>query len=218
MGQALQAVRSADVVAAAVFDLLFSMCDRHASNVFLGARSRLTLIDHDMLTLNDSWRPCGASSLFLPTTRKFEEVIHGAAYVRGRDPAASRPATALSPLLLLDYRCHAPGGAIGTAYPPAFRALMAKLAAMAPRDIMTAYGLLDRANAVVLRERAADMLRLGFEGVLSAGAGNDPEHIYAWQPPCCHMRLERRLLGPPALRCATPWTPIVHPRPSRQQE
>lgn len=216
--QALQAVRSEEVIAAALFDLLFSVCDRHASNVFLDDASRLTLIDHDMLTLNDTWRPCGVSSLFLPTTRKFEELIHGAAYVRGRDPVAVRPDTALTPALLLDYRCHAPGGAIGTDYPPAFVTLMARLAAMSPADIMMAYGLLDRANAVALHTRAADMLRLGFEGVLGSASGNDPGHSYDWQPPCCEMRLDRRRLGPPVLRCAHPWQPIVHPRPSRQED
>lgn len=49
-------MRSEDVIGAAIFDLLFSVCDRHASNVMIDEESRISLIDHDMLTMNDTWR------------------------------------------------------------------------------------------------------------------------------------------------------------------
>uniref|UniRef100_A0A7S1WZZ7 Uncharacterized protein n=1 Tax=Tetraselmis chuii TaxID=63592 RepID=A0A7S1WZZ7_9CHLO len=172
-----------------------------------------------MLTLNDSWRPCGVSSLFLPTTRKFEEAIHGAAYVRGKQPHA-QPARALTPTLLLDYRCHADGGRIGRRYPPPFQRLMQHLARSSARDVMQEYGFLDPANAEALRSRARSMLDLGFEHTLENA--NNGDRRYGWQPACCRMRLEKQrmllqLPGTRTIQCAHPWEPIVHPRP-RQDE
>lgn len=198
-------------MAAATFDLLFSACDRHSSNAFIGAGSRLTLIDHDTLTMNDTWRPCGVSSMFLPSTRKFEELIHGMDFVRGR---SSHPLGFLNPLLLLDYRCHARGGAIGKNYPIAFEAVMRKIAAMPTRDVATAYGFLDWNNAASLRARAEAMLAHGFEHTLEHLSGNDEEHRYPWQPSCCDIIAERGWFGGFNMRCAHHWEPIVTARPS----
>lgn len=53
---------------AAIFDLLTSQCDRHAENVFVDNKLRLTLIDNDQM-MGESWRKCGVDSIFLPTTQ-----------------------------------------------------------------------------------------------------------------------------------------------------
>lgn len=64
-------------------------------------------------------------SLLLPTTQKFEINVNGYWHVIKRIPpnvqnrsAPIPPRGWPSPQLLLDYRCHAPGGAIGRDYPP----------------------------------------------------------------------------------------------------
>jgi len=58
-------------VLAAVFDLLFSQCDRHGQNLYLTPDGGVSLIDNDQC-FGSGWRPCGADSLFLPGTQKFE--------------------------------------------------------------------------------------------------------------------------------------------------
>ena len=70
------------------------------------------------------WRACGIDSVFLPGTQKHEIARLGFKYVMKNpkeDPEKRRQAAA-SPLQLLDYRCHTPGGRIGTGYTPQVRA------------------------------------------------------------------------------------------------
>lgn len=66
------------------------------------------------------WRPCGVDSIFLPGTQKHGIARLGFKYVMKspREDPEKQPLPVASPLQLLDYRCHAPGGKLGTAYPP----------------------------------------------------------------------------------------------------
>jgi predicted unusual protein kinase regulating ubiquinone biosynthesis (AarF/ABC1/UbiB family) len=47
---ALSAVLSLQVLMAAVFDLLFSQCDRHGQNLYLKPDGSLVLIDNDQVS------------------------------------------------------------------------------------------------------------------------------------------------------------------------
>ena len=211
-------VNSSDVVAAAVFDLLTSQCDRHGENVFVSAAGRLALIDSDQ-AYGSSWRACGADSIFLPGTQKHEVARSGFNYTMkraasnssgggasaGSGGSAARPSEGASPLQLLDYRCHVAragiggsesgsgGGVIGTAYPPRVAACLKRIAAMSADDALRRYGFPQRAMAVALRRRAIDMSTRGFEWTLQHGWPRNPLPMrYRWGTPCCRMAGEAR--------------------------
>ena len=98
---------------AAIFDLLFQQGDRHAENVFLDDDGSMKLIDSRDAALGDESNSC-----FLPGSFYFERARVGVEHIGNK----ARPlVTHHWPQLLLDYRCHVPGGAIGTNYPPKAR-------------------------------------------------------------------------------------------------
>eukprot|EP00898_Chlorokybus_atmophyticus_P009266 jgi/Chlat1/96/Chrsp1S03208 len=149
----LARVPSKQVLKAATFDLLFSMANRHAGDVYFTESGVMTLIDND-----DAFRPI--NSVFLPSTLSHAEL-------QGNIAART-----------LDYRCHARGGAIDTNYPPQVHACMAKFIALSPEELKSAYGLYARVQAVILQRRARDMLELGFEQALErAGATSRRLHV-----------------------------------------
>lgn len=55
---------------AAIFDLLFSQCDRHQQNIFITESGQMQAIDNDQVYAT-AWRKCGVDSMLLPTTQKF---------------------------------------------------------------------------------------------------------------------------------------------------
>lgn len=59
-----------------------------------------------------------------------------------------------NPMILLDYRCHVPGGLIGTAYPPALKQCLQKLSSMNASEIQQSYGFPMLRNAETLLSRA----------------------------------------------------------------
>jgi hypothetical protein len=111
---ALAAVPHAALRDAALFDLLFLQGDRHAENVFLGDDGYLKLID-----TRDSALEAELDSVFFASTITFERnrVGNEALYNRSK-PGVSHH----WPQNTLDYRCHVPGGAIGSNLPPKVRA------------------------------------------------------------------------------------------------
>ena len=98
---------------AAIFDLLFQQGDRHAENVFLDDDGSMKLIDSRDAALVEESNSC-----FLPGSFYYERARVGVEHIGNK---ARPPVTHHWPQLLLDYRCHVPGGAIGTNYPPKVR-------------------------------------------------------------------------------------------------
>jgi hypothetical protein len=70
---------------AAIFDLLFSQCDRNPQNFFLNSDGNIMYIDNDQ-TFGTAWRKCGVDSLILPTTQKYEINRLGYFYVMKYPP------------------------------------------------------------------------------------------------------------------------------------
>jgi hypothetical protein len=98
---------------AALFDVLFVQGDRHAENVFLGDDGYFKLIDS-----RDQALDSGLDSVFFASTISFERNRVGNEHLFNH----SKPyVTHHWPQNTLDYRCHVPGGAIGTNYPPKVR-------------------------------------------------------------------------------------------------
>lgn len=155
-------------------------------------------------------RPCGVSSIFIPTTRKFEELINGLDYVRGY---TTKPRMSLNPLLMLDYRCHSlPHGKIGKNFPNKIKLVLHDISSTSRRQIMKKYGFLDASNADSLKRRADSLIRFGFEHTLTHEAGNDENHTYPWQPSCCSMEVENSKLfsaHAKGYRCKHTWKPFV---------
>jgi hypothetical protein len=123
--RALGSVSHAAVRDAALLDLLFVQGDRHGENIFVsldaadasdaaGGVRRLQLID----SRDSAANPWGLNSMLLPGSFYHERNRIGNGHMDNRSKALT---THRWPLLLLDYRCHVPGGAIGTAFPPQAR-------------------------------------------------------------------------------------------------
>lgn len=114
-----------------------------------------------------------------------------------------QPAPSASPTQLLDYRCHARGGAIGTDYPPRVAGCLARIATLPKEALRERYGFPQLAMAAALRARAGDMLNKGFEAALAAGWPRNPLPLrYKVSPPCCSMTARVRGGGrPPDYQC-----------------
>ena len=129
--EALAAVPHVALRDAALFDLLFLQGDRHAENVFMGDDGYLKLID-----TRDAALDTGLDSVFFPSTISFERNRVGNEHIFNR----SKPTVSHHwPQNTLDYRCHVPGGAIGTALPPKMRECVAAWADMRPAAIVRDY-------------------------------------------------------------------------------
>lgn len=111
------------------------------------------------------------------------------------------------PQLLLDYRCHAKGGAIGGNFPPAVGRCLARFANMSIQELQDSLGLVTSRSAAMLQRRASDLLAKGFEWTLQQGAPTNPAAWrYMWPPPCCKLAPDGSLFG---FRCASDaeWRP-----------
>jgi hypothetical protein len=51
-------VNSSEVAALAVFDLMFTQCDRHQQNIFMTEEGKLFAIDNDQVRVNARVRAC----------------------------------------------------------------------------------------------------------------------------------------------------------------
>ncbi|MEW5300995.1 MAG: hypothetical protein WDW36_003881 [Sanguina aurantia] len=194
----------------AIFDLLFSQCDRHQQNIFIRDDGNLQFIDNDQV-FKTAWRACGIDSMIVPTTQKFMINHLGFFYVL-KYPTDSPPDTwnkVVNPLLLLDYRCHVEGGEIQKNFPPALARCMSRLAAMAPLAIQDEFGYpaLDMAEAV--RNRSRDLLGRGYEWTLLHGEPtNQPMHRYKIPPKCCGVTYSHETRKY-TCNVSTPWEPLL---------
>ena len=110
---ALAAVPHAALRDAALFDVLFVQGDRHAENVFLGDDGYFKLIDS-----RDQALDSGLDSVFFASTISFERNRVGNEHLFNH---SKKYVTHHWPQNTLDYRCHVPGGTIGSNYPPKVR-------------------------------------------------------------------------------------------------
>ncbi|EEH58539.1 uncharacterized protein MICPUCDRAFT_56448 [Micromonas pusilla CCMP1545] len=200
--KALEVTRSVpreDVLRCATFDLLFSEQDRHGQNVFVSETGRLRVLDNE-----------GAfgsvNSMFLPGGQKFEVYRIGyAAVCCGNYPGGAEkncpgkidPISA--PEVLMDYRCHVPGGFVGTAFPPGVEPFLRRIDAMTEDEVFERYGMSHREHAGTLKRRVADAVDGGFERALMAAyARQEPgdgirygnDFSYGINPACCGVGLE----------------------------
>ena len=211
----LAAVPHAAVRDAAIYDLLFRQGDRHAENVFIADGGSMKLIDsRDAALAEDS------NSCFLPGSYYFERARVGVEHITN---ATKPPVSYHWPQLLLDYRCHVPGGAIGTNYPPKLRECLAEWSAMSAGELYEARFAqaaagrdkselqpLMRQAAARLHAQATAMVTLGFEGALHAvTVANSTRRVpfrsgFPKQPPCCALQAvpEREQLPGKPFICA----------------
>ncbi len=116
---------------AALFDLLFLQGDRHAENVFVADDGYMKLIDSRDDALYE-----GLDSVFFASTMSFERNRVGNDHVFDK----TKPMKSHHwPQNTLDYRCHVPGGAIGTNLPPDVRRCVTKWAAMSADEMVQEY-------------------------------------------------------------------------------
>ncbi|GFR52103.1 hypothetical protein Agub_g14616, partial [Astrephomene gubernaculifera] len=182
-----------ELVQGAIFDLLFSQCDRHQQNIFLTETGKFWLIDNDQVYAT-AWRRCGIDSLLVPTTQKFMINHLGFFYVLKypqKNPPRG-PAKFLSPLLLMDYRCHAEGGSIGKKFTPELTECLSHISSMSSPDIQEQYGYPVLRMADAVRNRSRDLLAHGYEWTLLYGQPtNQAMHRYKIAPKCCDMHFNR---------------------------
>jgi hypothetical protein len=218
----LLSINSESVRLAAAFDFVFSESDRHGQNVILHPSGRMLLID------NEGAGQAGVNSMFLPGTQKYEIYRIGYPAVCCANmpglfevncPGTIGPS---SPEALLDYRCHVPRGAFGTALPPGMAAFVARIATMSPEQVMETYDMIRLEHATRLKARVDDIGVYGFEAALQRQldkqpAGNGMTYGHNWNykvpKPCCSVsrcpfRLARDYSGPlrtAAYGTTVPW-------------
>mmetsp|Transcript_4979 Transcript_4979/g.12507 ORF Transcript_4979/g.12507 Transcript_4979/m.12507 type:complete len:483 (-) Transcript_4979:195-1643(-) len=214
VNEVMAKVNSTQVVRAAIYDLLFSMCDRHLGNIFIDLDGNIKLIDNDQAfgITDEKHEMCSLSSVFLPTTQCHAIAALGKDYAKRRLPQ-DKPQPP-NPGVTLDYRCHAPGGKIGREYPPQVQHCLHKFARMSAETIKEEYGFTTLVAAYHLKVRAWTMYHLGFEFALYHGAPQNPScESFARDAPCCRVGLApgvpRNATGAGSLACAAPagWTP-----------
>lgn len=208
MVQRLRRLDSRSLVRAAIFDLLFASGDRHLEHVLMREDGGMTLIDnaHTILTSRRNTRHT-PNSLFIPGHNFFARNRVGFPFLhccstRGAcpRPRSTCPGkhTLYWPALMLDYRCHAPGGRLGHALPPRTTACLAQLAAAGPANVSATLGV--PAHSRKLRRllaRARRLLERGFEGVLRT-TDHSPGYYREGRlhngegvpPPCCAITLD----------------------------
>jgi len=177
-----------------LFDFLTSQRDRHGQNVFFDARGVINVIDNES-AMTSSAR-AGLNSMFIPGGQKHEtyRVGYDKVTCRLHDTCDSTPNRKPTMGILLDYRCYVVGGYIGKDYPSKLKAYLEKLEGMSVEEVQTYYEFPRARLAEELKERAHNLLFLGFEGavkVLYAGMRSGLEigqfgtFEYDITPPCC---------------------------------
>lgn len=154
----LSALDNKKVLRGALFDVLFGQCDRHGQNIFVTGDGEMTFIDNDQ-AYGEGWRRCAVDSVMIPGSEKFTIVRYGNNHVHGEQP----PQKNMNIQVLLDYRCHAPGGKLGENYPPAFRRCAAMLRESSVQEIADRFGFEELKEASFVKKRARMLMEYGFE-------------------------------------------------------
>jgi len=108
---------------------------------------------------------------------------------------AAPPQKDMNLQVLLDYRCHAPGGKVGSYYPFKFRQCIKWLKDNSVASIVDRFGFESESEAAFVQKRARSLHDLGFEGAVrnaqreleeDTSPGNKAS-IYHWPEPCCSL-------------------------------
>eukprot|EP00195_Chlamydomonas_chlamydogama_P015552 CAMPEP_0202899652 /NCGR_PEP_ID=MMETSP1392-20130828/7827_1 /ASSEMBLY_ACC=CAM_ASM_000868 /TAXON_ID=225041 /ORGANISM="Chlamydomonas chlamydogama, Strain SAG 11-48b" /LENGTH=462 /DNA_ID=CAMNT_0049585895 /DNA_START=182 /DNA_END=1570 /DNA_ORIENTATION=- len=194
-------MNKSQVVAAAIFDLITSQCDRHAQNLFINEDGSVMLIDNERAFYENQW--CALDSILLPTTKKFTiNVMENAWVNKFKDWGDKEPQCWANAALLFDYRCYVEGGKLGKKWPPKVQRCLRKIKSMKATDLLLEYGFPNMHTAVALRNRSLAMLEEGFEYALTMGFPRNPNPWrYKFAPPCCKIK------HTDTYRCAHEWKP-----------
>lgn len=136
---AMDKVDPTDVIRCALLDGLCVSRDRHSNNVMLDAEGRIALIDN---------------------THCFKKEDRSRSVFVGTRPTKHTPN--------LYYRFYVKGGAVGTSFPPEYKAYLEKISATALDQLCLDFHFDDADRASAFRFRAKDMLSSGFEHVCAA--------------------------------------------------
>ncbi|GMH46039.1 hypothetical protein BSKO_14003 [Bryopsis sp. KO-2023] len=199
-------VNSTQVMMAAIFDLLTSQCDRNSNNLFLDENGGITLIDNNQALGHGHMCDLGRqlSTIFLPSSAEHTFRAVGKRYAKYNKKGfeTSTPA----PHVMMDYRCHVPGGKIGKNFPPKVKQCLTKFKNMDVEGLLYAFGLIDSKSANFLKTRASAMLHHGFEWtLLNALPLSSDQYRYSPQPPCCSMHSVRSIVSPWKFDCDGGW-------------
>ena len=178
----------------ALYELLTSQRDRHGQNVFFDESGDATVIDNESSMLSSE--EAGLNTMFIPGGQKYETYRVGYEKMTCSQTNTCETAPVKNPTMgiLLDYRCYVDGGYIGKNYSPTLTAYLEKLEGMSAKEIQDYYLLSRPKFAEQLKERAHDMLHLGFEGAVKKlyagmrsghGTGAFGTFAYDIAPPCC---------------------------------
>lgn len=129
-----------DVIRAALLDGLCVSRDKHSNNVMIDTEGRIGLIDNTHCFKRDDL----SRSIFV-----------------GTRPTKKTPN--------LYYKFFVKGGVIGTSLPPEYRAYLKKLSTMGVDQLCLDFHFDDADKAIGLRNRAKDIMSLGFEKVCLGG-------------------------------------------------
>uniref|UniRef100_A0A061QN44 PI3K/PI4K catalytic domain-containing protein n=1 Tax=Tetraselmis sp. GSL018 TaxID=582737 RepID=A0A061QN44_9CHLO len=182
----LSGINSTHIVLSAIYDLLLTSEDRHNDNILISSRGKLSLIDNDKILLFEKRIP---QSLFLPTTNYYWYNLLGRNFVntKGGDSSKEPPSYAL----MLDYRCHVrslngqgdDSYTLGTNYPQQVKQCLRGMDSVSAEELMRKYSIPEIEVARHLKERAHDMLHLGFEAALERSTPFCKR--WPWTKPCC---------------------------------
>ncbi|KAL3903479.1 MAG: hypothetical protein SGPRY_011660, partial [Prymnesium sp.] len=219
---------SRSIVRAALFDFLFAAADRHLEHVGAAACNStllsfakvlmhdwggIELIDNAHTTLKPRVDVrFGPNSLFLPGSNFFMRNLHGFPFLHccvgsnvcpsPKPPDCPGRHTLYWPALILDYRCHVPGGRLGLDFPLQTRRCLTELSSQSERNLsqvlgITAHGRGGRRTLRRLVRRARALLSLGME---DAWLSLDHSHGYYQEgklhngegvpTPCCSLTLD----------------------------
>ena len=186
----VNAIDSRKVIRAVLFDVLFGQCDRHGQNIFVTDEGDMTFIDNDQ-AFGRGWRRCAVDSIMIPGSEKFTIVRYGNSHLNGKQS----PQKNMNIQTLLDYRCHAPNGEIGTYYPHKFTECAKWLSDNTPAAISNRFGFAKTEEAEFVKKRARMLLDLGFEDAVKKAqrdlvnddAPGPKARIFKWPEPCCSL-------------------------------
>eukprot|EP00873_Tetraselmis_striata_P046285 jgi/Tetstr1/466549/TSEL_011053.t1 len=196
----LAALESADVVLAALHDVLLPAHSRHPGLAGVvrgpggepsGEWVRLRLLGDDSpALLSDKWAP---NSFLLPSTERHQHMLFGHEYVSSYGRKFKELLPEASPLLSLDYRCHTPVrnglyGYIGRSFPEPVGRCLRRIDGMTAQQLAAHYEMPDAGAAAGLKRRASALLRDGAEGALASTADR-PCSAFYWHRPCCKWKV-----------------------------
>lgn len=131
------------------------------------------------------------SSLFIPGTGHYAYNRYGRQYLELGLPFLKWWYPGRS--VMLDYRCHAPGGVIGKAYPPSVQQCLKRFSQLSESSLTHSLGLPNIETGAYLKQRASDMLDKGFEWTVQYGEPrNSKENEFYIEKPCCRMKSRGR--------------------------